>query len=528
MIKVLLVDDEQFIRQGLRALVNWEEYGYHIVAEAKNGMEAINILDRQAIDLVFVDIKMPGMTGLELISYIREKIYRPIHFVILTGYADFQYAKTAVSLDVTDYMLKPIQEEELKKLLVKLNEIYLREQKERQEKYDFHITRVVQGKYTKENLKIVKEYLPEEAFKYVSIEFDKWDQKFDALKQWEKAEKQRILIGYLQELTEKDSFHVVPLAETEEGIYGAALIMTASMYYRKNMCEEEFLEYLQKWVNRHFEERVQIYVGQQVDTVEMLSESFQSTRVVRCLYGMMEDTKVMSIDDGGRKPTMGIKEDDVEELLDAVRCNDSGQIGYMAEVIFSQIRKADMNMEMIHAGIYHILYRLMEMAKEFDNETNQQEILEYIGKESFNKLMLLGNTKEVTNFFLDYAGYLEQVRNEESKNVFDKVDDYVKEHYMEKLSLKSLGELYYVNNVYLGQLYKKKYGIAFRDYLNQLRVEKAQELLIHTNMRIYAIAEEVGFGKVDYFIEKFVQMNHMTPNQYRMHHKPQDEKKFIQ
>lgn len=68
----------------------------------------------------------------------------------------------------------------------------------------------------------------------------------------------------------------------------------------------------------------------------------------------------------------------------------------------------------------------------------------------------------------------------------------------------------------LGQLYKKKYGIVFRDYLNNLRLEKAKELLCGTNLRIYAIAEKTGFGKAEYFINKFVQANHMTPNQYRI------------
>lgn len=74
MMKVLLVDDEQFIRQGLRALVDWEAYGCQVVAEAENGIEAIQILEEGGIDLAFVDIKMPGMTGIELISYVRENL----------------------------------------------------------------------------------------------------------------------------------------------------------------------------------------------------------------------------------------------------------------------------------------------------------------------------------------------------------------------------------------------------------------------------------------------------------------------
>lgn len=90
MIKVLLVDDEQFIRQGLKHLVDWEKYGYQILAEAENGMDAIHILEETDIDLIFVDIKMPGMTGMELISYVQKNLSRQIRFVILTGYAEFQ------------------------------------------------------------------------------------------------------------------------------------------------------------------------------------------------------------------------------------------------------------------------------------------------------------------------------------------------------------------------------------------------------------------------------------------------------
>ena len=251
---------------------------------------------------------------------------------------------------------------------------------------------------------------------------------------------------------------------------------------------------------------------------------------MRCLHGLgQEESQVQNYKEFRHpKSSMGIREADVEALLEAVKNNQISEIQNFAGRIFDQIRSSDMNLEMVSASIYHILYRLMEMVQEFDDQTNQQEILEYIGKESFNKLVLTGSTEEITEFFSGYAGYLAQVRTQESRKVLDKVDDYVMEHYMEKMSLKSLGEMFYVNNVYLGQLYKKKYGIAFRDYLNNLRIEKAQELLLHTNLRIYAIAQQVGFGKAEYFINKFVQANQMTPNQYRIRNRKQGKEENLQ
>lgn len=531
MIKVLLVDDEQFIRQGLKQLVDWGKYGYQVLAEAENGMDAIHILEETDVDLVFVDIKMPGMTGMELISYVQKNLSRQIRFIILTGYAEFQYARKALQMNVLDYMLKPVQEEELIRILTKVNHDYRQEQQERQQKYDFHIARLLLGKFSSEDLEQIKKYLTDTRVeKYVSIEFDRNQKEFAALGHSGQMEQQQDLIRYLQGMMGRFAYHVIPIIETEGEVFGAGLLLTKGIYEGSHLLEEEFLENLQKRVTQHFPYRIQVYVGQQIEKLEQLSKSFFSIRVVRCLHGLgQEESQVQNYKEFRHpKSSMGIREADVEALLEAVKNNQISEIQNFAGRIFDQIRSSDMNLEMVSASIYHILYRLMEMVQEFDDQTNQQQILEYIGKESFNKLVLTGSTEEITEFFSGYAGYLAQVRTQESRKVLDKVDDYVMEHYMEKMSLKSLGEMFYVNNVYLGQLYKKKYGIAFRDYLNNLRIEKAQELLLHTNLRIYAIAQQVGFGKAEYFINKFVQANQMTPNQYRIRNRKQGKEENLQ
>lgn len=521
----MLVDDEQFIRQGLRHLVDWEKFGYQVVAEAENGSDAIRILEEIEIDLAFVDIRMPGMSGMELISYVSQNMKRRIGFVILTGYAEFHYAREALQYNVLDYILKPVQEEELLGVLKKINREYRDYQKEQQQKFDFHISQILLGKFSAENVNQVRYCLfGNGSIKYASVEFDKNQREFVVLTREQRMEQQQGLLQYLRDWLEEFSYHVVPLVEAEEEIFGAGILLTRELCQNANADETEFLKNLRKRVMRHFDIPIQIYVGQEAGRLEELSQSFFSIRVARCFHGLaQEESQVRNYEDfRHRKSSMKIRENDVSALLEAVKENQISEIESCSEKIFRQIRGSDMNMEMVNASIYHILYRLMEMVQEFDDETNQQEILEYIGKESFNKLVLSGSTEEITGFFSDYAGYLAQVRTQESKKVLDRVDDYVREHYREKMSLKSLGEQFYVNNVYLGQLYKKKYGIVFRDYLNNLRLEKARELLVGTNLRIYAIAEEVGFAKAEYFINKFVQNYHMTPNQYRIRNRKQE------
>lgn len=112
MYKMIIVDDEPLIRSGLRNLIEWEVYGIEIVAESEDGMKAyLNIKD-QHIDIALIDINMPNMNGLELIELCSHLAYCP-KFIILSGYNDFEYVRTAMQHGAVNYLLKPVNQEEL-------------------------------------------------------------------------------------------------------------------------------------------------------------------------------------------------------------------------------------------------------------------------------------------------------------------------------------------------------------------------------------------------------------------------------
>ena len=106
LLKVLLVDDEPFILQGLKILIDWEQEGFEVVKTAANGEEALEYLRGEQVDLIIADIKMPVVTGLELLEKIRGEKISDAHFVILSGYADFEYARKAIRYDCTDYIFE--------------------------------------------------------------------------------------------------------------------------------------------------------------------------------------------------------------------------------------------------------------------------------------------------------------------------------------------------------------------------------------------------------------------------------------
>ena len=164
MLKVLLVDDEPFIMQGLKVIIDWENEGFEIAGTASNGKEALQFLENENVDLVIADIRMPEMTGLELLETLRKDKKSDVYFVILSGYADFSYAQQAMQNDCTDYILKPVDKEMLLKVLNKVLVLKKREKtrstritkKMKQAYLARHLISLIQGKYDEVNLNYVK------------------------------------------------------------------------------------------------------------------------------------------------------------------------------------------------------------------------------------------------------------------------------------------------------------------------------------------------------------------------------------
>ena len=136
MVRVLLVDDEPFIIQGLKVMLEGQSVNCEVVGEASNGKEALEFLKQREVDLVFADIKMPVMTGLELLETIRTEKISDAYFVILSGYSDFQYAQQALRYDCMDYVLKPVKHEELERILEQVEKLN-REKEEQEASYVF-------------------------------------------------------------------------------------------------------------------------------------------------------------------------------------------------------------------------------------------------------------------------------------------------------------------------------------------------------------------------------------------------------
>ncbi|MBQ3773011.1 MAG: response regulator, partial [Pseudobutyrivibrio sp.] len=179
MLKVLLVDDEPFILQGLKLLLDWKAEGYEIYT-ATNGKEALDFINYNPVDLVIADIKMPVMTGLELLKELRESKHSDIYFVILSGFAEFNYAQEALRYNCTDYILKPVEKDQLLSILRKVSELNTEKEsrdKDRAKKerayLDRNLMALLSGKFDKGNIEYLSDKINiDEEMCYLEVQLD--------------------------------------------------------------------------------------------------------------------------------------------------------------------------------------------------------------------------------------------------------------------------------------------------------------------------------------------------------------------
>jgi len=523
--KVLIVDDEPFIRQGLSIIIKWEDYGYTIGNMAENGLDAVEILKKEKYDLIIVDIRMPKMDGLSFIKYIRQNKISDAEVVLLSGYYEFEYAKEAIRYSVGDYILKPVQKDELVKLLDELKrKIDNKKRKEKESNnmsFERNLRPIIWGKYDAINLSEVKKYMKyTENLRYINIELSPYDDEFNKLSDSNKRSIQRELYNICKNnLKGSENLNVVWDVNEDEISYSIGFIYAQGFADEKNISEKEYIESFASLFD-NFKYQILFHVGKKVNLLNDLSKSFKSACIINFVDKFRDDKrKVISIyeeDEVKNKPQdYMIDTNMINAFIRNVEENDLDAIKNSFEEIYDKMIEYNMDFNIINICINYILGRFLQLAKEQDEGVDQEEIMEYIRKGAITKFARKGSREQFIQFAQEYSDYLSQLRKNASRGIIGNIVKDIENSYMDNLSLKEFGEKYFINSAYLGQLFKKKFGQSFKEYLNNYRIEKACELLIKTDKKVYMVAEEVGYHNIDYFINKFVIAKGKTPHQYR-------------
>lgn len=510
MLKVLLVDDEVYVRKGLRELIPEEKLGLVIAGEAGNGKEALEMIGELKPDLVITDIRMPILDGLGLIRSVNECTGQNPDFIIISGYHDFEYAQQALRYGVHDYILKPVDEEEMIATLRKL----CKKKDENRMVRLFHnewasssiLEALAEQELASSEAKSYIEALgmaEASGYKWVIAEiYDEFAQGRASLKQVQECVK--TVANWMEE---------VPVMERQPGQFGL-LFSTNGMQEADGT--RVFLERLQKTLSSAFNAETGVFSGDSVTRIEEIRQSHRGA-LEAARHKFAESGGVVSYADVQSRPLYVFDMNpDISSRL-TTQVEEGSRAAYRATIdsMFQLFREQRFAPGAVMNSLFRCLNELMRIIKEMGGaEEEPSAIKELLLREHANWGPALLK-EHFVHAVLEAEDCIEKLRKEQSSGCILQIKQYIDAHYYENISLKSLSARYYMNAVYLGRLFRKTYGIYFNDYLLQLRVKEAKKLLRQTDLRMYEIAEKVGIQNADYFVTQFEKLEKVTPTAYR-------------
>jgi len=497
MLKILIVDDEPIIRGGIRRIIEWEKYGYEIYGEAEDGPSAVKSILELKPDLALLDLHLPGFHGLEVVKKTREAGART-HFLILSGYEEFEYAKEAINLEVDGYITKPVDEniliERITSIAGKINE----EQEQRQ----IQFLEIMEG--VKKPGKGGHFFFGEGYVQAVFV-------SFDSVSYEETAKRTQALRDFFQ----KDICNVFQYREYTVFLFENTL-ETVLKSLLENLCA--YLSKSEIWPAITLGSRCREEISSRED-ISSQGEGIRRTcmeaeRLMESVF-FYRDKKYLSVED--IREIKNSQDWDIEEdagkLCAFIQVVDNKKIEHFLRELEKKFFHSGKSPQDIRQDCMALMIEVRGgIVKKFPA---LREMLE-TSKITYNSIMkerYLGDIIDVMiNACLRISESLPLLSADSS---FQRIISYVKNNYSEDLRLETLGQLFNYNCAYLGKRFKEYTGKNFHTYIDMLRIEAAKELLQNTEMKVYEISSAVGYTNTDYFYSKFKKYAGKSPLVFR-------------
>lgn len=535
-IKVFLVEDEMVIRRGIKNSIDWEKEGYIFCGEASDGELAYPMIIKEKPDILITDIRMPFMDGLELCKLVKKELPN-IKILILSGYDEFDYAKEAIRLGVTEYLLKPISSG---KLLEALNGV---SESIRREKEDKDLVR----KYMEE----MRENTEHEKQKFFEQMIAGNLSMADALETGKKYEmnlsagmynlllfrftlgkenrKSRELLGEAEYAIEKLTERLEYVFEFQHGVEGWAFLLMAD--------NEEQMSERVKELSKDLEEIMKNYstiayfggIGQPVARLRELEESFREAERALAARFTMELNRIISVEDIRMAQNVDTLDDieitsfgEIEKtrtMLEKFLNNGAeDEIDEFVDVYINELPEENLKSVLMRQYIimdaYIVMMSFCEKIEGIEGEMQAQS------EELKNSMKTIQTLEEIKNYIRmllkKIIGVRDTISGRRYSDIIEIAKDQIRKTYMsDEISLNTIAAEVGMSPSYFSSIFSKEMGKTFVEYLTEIRMDRAKELLMCSSMKTSEIGYEVGYKDPHYFSYIFKKTQNCTPKEFR-------------
>lgn len=529
--RVVISDDEPKIIELIKQLGHWSELGIEIIDECCNGKQAYESIVRNRPDFVLSDIKMPVYDGIELIKKVREANLDPL-FVLISGYRHFEYARSAVSLNVMDYLLKPIDEKQLNETLVR---VCYRIDQIRARKSESEEMSKIKADQSRQQMKefwdilLMRKLLKQKEY-FSSVEacnarfrtgfFEGCYQAICMFSDLNAVLGQEKSLGSERvDYFIRDSFQNLAKVYYHTTYMGIVVVLNYQPE-KKNAVRQaiSMLYYQIRDLSELYGEfRLNLGVSTIKNSISELDQAFEEAhaaewgRLVLTRNGILDYHQIASLPRFKRENL--ITKEELDAVKDCIRYLRKEEISDIFEKLYKRAEglRNQYPSDMLEA-FFHIQMCLAEC---FEEEESRARFIEnyyyaYINAGSFQQVM--------KNVYL----VLEEYLDEEQKKLKEKMGKpiamsvmYIRKNYGKQISLEDVAVAGNVSSSYLSRLFKEEMGIGFNEFLTQVRLEESERLLAETNLPIKEIAAMVGYLDEKYYSKLFKKTTGIKPTEYR-------------
>jgi two-component system response regulator YesN len=536
MYKILIVDDEEIIRNGIACSIDWANYGYEVVGEAENGKVALEKALKTAPDVILTDIYMPVMSGIEFSREVKKHLPNVI-IIFLTGYNEFTYAQQAIEVGVFRYITKPIVDEELIQTLIEASDVLEHKEIEKinldklkkmlkeslplfKERF---LLNLISGALTTQEIEKKSQYLnlnlDAKYYLCVVIAID----DFSKLSQNNSEADMNLIKFSIQNMAEEvlsEENHTIYTFEEKRSEIG--ILCCIENFSRNDSLTilHQQMQKLQNYARQYLKVSISAGVGRVCTRLEDIEKSYDEAELAleyRMAFGR---NSIILIDDIAGSSEVMFSHETIQKINDLVIYTKGGNkeasINTLNE-IFDYLRGASiMKRDFIHLLVIEIVNKIIRIDLEYGANLSE------IHGDSFSPFNIMKYDtlddiqRELATLVSNSVSFIESKHHVVTRNSVEKAKDFIFENYMNPaLSLKLIAESVHVSSGYFSQLFRQVSGETCTEFVAKVRIDQAKKLLKETMLKTYEIAEKVGFNDSQYFSTCFKKNIGVSPTEYR-------------